>query len=112
MADDVEKKIREMTDFRKLFMSSIVSALALVVGLFWNDAIRSAIEEILPQGEGLFYKFVAAVMVTVIVVLIIYFFAHSQKVAEKRMKELKERRMIFKEKITVKKPGRKKGLFF
>ncbi len=108
MADKVEDKIKEMTDFRKIFLSSIVSALALVVGLFWNDAIKSAIEEILPQGEGLFYKFVAAILVTVLVVFIIYFFAHSQKVAERRMKELKEKRL----KGINPRLQKKKGLFF
>ena len=106
---DVDKKIKEMTDFRKLFLSSIVSALALVVGLFWNDAIKDAIDDILPQGEGLFYKFVAAIFVTVLVVVIIYFFAHSQKVAEKRLSELREKREKRFRDMTKRK---KKGLFF
>jgi hypothetical protein len=99
---DVDKKIKEMTDFRKIFISSIVSALALVVGLFWNDAIKSTIEEIIPAGEGLFYKFVAAILVTILVVVIIYFFAHSQKIAEKRIRELKLKPI----------PRKKKGLIF
>ena len=92
MSDEVDEKIKKLSDMRTLAMTSIVSALALVVGLFWNDAIKSAIEQLLPQGQGLFYKFLAAVMVTVVVVIIIYIVIHSQRVAEKSIGKLKTKR--------------------
>ncbi|HLC67334.1 MAG TPA: DUF5654 family protein [archaeon] len=94
---EIDEKMRNLTNVRAVVMTSIISALALVVGLFWNDAIKSAIDEIIPQGQGLWYKFAAALMVTVIVVVIIYVVMHSQKAAEKRLREIKS--------------GRKKGLF-
>jgi len=39
-----------------------------VVGLFWNDAIKSTIEKIVPQGDTLFYKYLAAFIATVVIV--------------------------------------------
>src|SRR3989344_8474576 len=89
---EIDEKMRNLTNVRAVVMTSIISALALVVGLFWNDAIKSAIDEIIPQGQGLWYKFAAAIMVTVIVVLIIYIAMHSQKAAEKRLREIKSAR--------------------
>jgi short subunit fatty acids transporter len=91
---DVDDKLKQMSDFRTVFISSIVSALALVVGLFWNDAFKTLIEDIVPAKEGTFYKFVAAFFVTVLVVIIIYLIMHSQKVAEKRIAELKKIRAV------------------
>ena len=96
MADEIEEKVKKLSDIRALVMTSIVSALALVVGLFWNDAIKAAIEQIVPQGEGLFYKFLAAVIVTIVVVIVIYILMHSQRIAEKRLKELEAMRMKLK----------------
>lgn len=89
MADEYEEKVKKLSDVRMLFMTSIVSALALVVGLFWNEAIKAAIEQIVPAGEGLSYKFLAAIIVTIIVVIIIYILIHGQKVAKKSIGELK-----------------------
>jgi len=96
-----EDKIKKMSDIRTLVMTSIISALALVVGLFWNEAIKAAIEQIVPQGEGLFYKFLAALIVTIVVVIVIYVIIHSQRLAEKRLKELESMRL----KLKVKKQG-------
>ncbi|MBI4174976.1 MAG: hypothetical protein HY517_05005 [Candidatus Aenigmarchaeota archaeon] len=87
---EYEEKVQKLTNVRMLFMTSIVSALALVVGLFWNEAIKAAIEQIVPGGEGLGYKFLAAVIVTIIVVIIIYILIHGQRVTEKSIEELKE----------------------
>ena len=92
MADEIEDKIKKMTDIRTLVLTSIISALALVVGLFWNEAIKDAIEQIVPHGEGLFYKFLAAMIVTLVVVIIIYVIVHSQRIAEKRLGELRKSR--------------------
>lgn len=91
MANEYEEKIQKLSDIRVLVLTSIVSALAFVVGLFWNEAIKAAIEQIVPQGEGLFYKFLAAIIVTIAVVFVIYLFVHSQRVAEKGLGELRKK---------------------
>ncbi len=77
--DKLEESAKKL-DIRGLFISAIVTALAFVVGLFWNDAIRSAIEQIIPTGEKIFYKFIAAAIVTIAVVIISYLLYRSQQI--------------------------------
>ncbi len=96
MSDNVEDKIKQLSDIRYLFLYSIVSALALVVGLFWNDAIKSTIEQIVPQGDSLFYKYLAAIFVSVIVVVFVYIIMRAQRLAEKRLEEIKNKSAIKK----------------
>ncbi|MBS3050871.1 MAG: hypothetical protein J4400_01865 [Candidatus Aenigmarchaeota archaeon] len=91
---EYEEKVEKLSNVRMLFMTSIVSALALVVGLFWNEAIKAAIEQIVPAGEGLSYKFLAAITVTIAVVIIIYVLIHSQRIAEEKLKEMEYRKKL------------------
>ena len=96
---EYEEKVQKLTDIRTLVLTSIVSALALVVGLFWNDAIRAAIEQIVPAGEGLSYKFLAAIIVTIVVMIIIYILIHSQRIAQKSLEDLKNKKKKNTQKI-------------
>ncbi|MBI4019311.1 MAG: hypothetical protein HY364_03570 [Candidatus Aenigmarchaeota archaeon] len=59
-------------DFRGLMITSVITALGITVGLFWQDAISQTINQLLPQEEGLFYKYVAAVAVTILLGVIAY----------------------------------------
>ncbi len=48
----------------------ILTALGLVVGLAWNEAIVAFIDKVLPLGkDGLGAKFLYAVVITIIVVI-------------------------------------------
>lgn len=82
---NIDVKFQDLMSFRRLIITSIVSAMALVVGLFWNDAIKSTIDQIVPKGDNLFYKYLAAIIVSVIVVTLIYVVMHAQKMAEKKL---------------------------
>ncbi len=75
-------------DFRGMMLTSIVTALSFVVGLFWRDAISDTINQIVPGGEGLFYKYLTAIIVTVIVVVIAYVLIKSQDIGQKIRKDL------------------------
>ena len=86
LEDDIKKM-----DFKNIMLTAIVTAMAFVVGLFWRDAITAAIEQIVPSGEGLFYKFAAAIIVTVVVVIAVYILMRGQKLAEKRIAALSGR---------------------
>lgn len=58
-------------ELREKTLGYIVTALGLVAGLAWNEAIKSFIEYALPIGSGtLLLKFVYAVAVTVAVVIV------------------------------------------
>lgn len=62
-----------VTKFRKEFRTRtigfIATALGLVVGLAWNDAVKTLIETLFPLEEGtIIAKFLYAVGLTVVVV--------------------------------------------
>jgi len=81
MTENAEEKTRQLMNFRALLLTSITSALALVVGLFWNDAIKSAIEQFVPQGQDIAAKFASAIIVTIIVVIVVYLLFRAQRIA-------------------------------
>lgn len=62
---DLKKEIQEKT------IGYILAAFGLVAGLAWNEAIKSLIDQVFPgHGNGILIKFVYAVIVTVVVVII------------------------------------------
>jgi Na+/H+-dicarboxylate symporter len=81
----VEEESRHLMGFRALLLTSITSALAFVVGLFWNDAIKSAIEQLVPKGHDIAAKFISAIMVTMIVVITVYLLFRAQRLAEENL---------------------------
>lgn len=83
-----EEKAKQMMDFRMLVLTSIITALSFVVGLFWRDAIAATIEEIIPEGEGLLYKYYAAIIVTIIVVIFVFVLIRANRLAEKHLEDI------------------------
>ena len=67
-------------DVKGVMITSIMTALAFVVGLFWRDAIAETINQLVPEGEGLIYKYVAALIATVVVVIIGYILIKAQEI--------------------------------
>jgi hypothetical protein len=59
--------------FRDSFVTFIASALGLVAGLTWNEAIKTTIDTLFPTTGNLIYKFVVAVVVTAVAIVITYF---------------------------------------
>lgn len=63
--EEVSSKVREQT------AGYITTALGIVAGLAWNDAIKSLIEFIFPLSKDtLMARFIYAALITVVVVLI------------------------------------------
>jgi hypothetical protein len=60
-------------NFRNVVATAVISSFGFVIALFWRDAISETIKKLIPEGEGLFYNYVAAVIVTIIAVIVIYF---------------------------------------
>jgi uncharacterized membrane protein (DUF106 family) len=77
-------------DMKGLMFGAIMTALAFVAGLFWNDAIRTAIETIIPPSDKLSAKFMAAVIVTILVIIIGYILIKTQKIGEKYGKNIEQ----------------------
>lgn len=67
----IEDKAAKL-DIRGVMVSLIISAFGFVAALFWRDAIKAFIDEFVPQGEGMLYQLFAAIIVTIIAVIIIY----------------------------------------
>src|SRR3989338_768629 len=80
MTTEVEEKIKKMADFRTLLVTSVITAMGFVVGLFWNDALKETIVQIVPQGDALYYKYIGAVIVTVVVAVASYLLYRSQRI--------------------------------
>ena len=92
--EDFEASAKTL-DIRGLFISAIVTALAFVVGLFWNDAIKSTIELVIPSGGGkLYYKYIAAIVVTVSVSIVAYLLYRSQAIKTRDVVRLVEKERL------------------
>ena len=72
----------EKQDMKLLFMTAIVTSLVFVVGLFWNEAMKAAIESIFPSRDTVSFKFMAALFVTVIVSFVLFLLYRSMRFAE------------------------------
>jgi len=72
----IKKKIREeingvRNEVKKRTVGYIATALGLVAGLAWNDAIKSLIEYYFPlSGQSVWAKVIYAALLTIIIVLI------------------------------------------
>ena len=98
MSDVVEaaKKL----NVKGIIISSIITSLGLIIALFWNDAIRSAIETIIKPGDKLSMKFYAAIIVTIISAFVIYIIYKLDEVSRKHKKKIemiiKKRKALIK----------------
>ena len=58
----------------------ILAAFGLVAGLAWNDAVKTAIDRFFPLDQGnLIIKFLYALVITVIVVIIGWILSKNDK---------------------------------
>ncbi len=56
----------------KRMVGYLSAALGLVVGLAWNDAVKSAIDFFIPNSNGtIVAKFIYAVAITLLIVLVL-----------------------------------------
>ena len=98
MSDVIEaaKKL----DVKGIIISSIITSLGLIIALFWNDAIRSAIETIIKPGDKLSMKFYAAIIVTIISAFVIYIIYKLDELSRKHKKKIeviiKKRKALIK----------------
>jgi len=69
----ITKTRRELeSQFRTTMLTVVGGAFAFVMALFWNDAIKETINAIVPANQTLFYKYLAAAIVTLIGVLAVF----------------------------------------
>ncbi|MHB8870950.1 MAG: DUF5654 family protein [Candidatus Doudnabacteria bacterium] len=69
-----EKEKRLRKELRIQSVGYIVAALGLVAGLSWNDAIKSLIDHFFKtESSGISIKFLYAIVITVLIVLLSQF---------------------------------------
>lgn len=70
--DKIKEKGGEVGDkLREQTAGYITTALGIVAGLAWNDAIKSSIEYLFPiSKDTLFARFIYAALITVVVILL------------------------------------------
>lgn len=70
----------EQKTIRQQVIGYVTAAFGFVTGLAWNDAIKSLIDRFFPlETDGLIAKFIYAVVVTVIVVLVSWLLVRKKK---------------------------------
>jgi len=74
----ISSKIKKINESRKKINMEVIekttgyilAALGFVVGLAWNDAIKTLIESLFPlDKDGIFAKFIYALLVTLVIVV-------------------------------------------
>ncbi len=77
---------------KTIIQTAIVTAFTIAAALIWRDAIIEIIEQLVPPGEEVFYKIVAALIATVVAIIAIYLFVKTEEEAEYVLKKLKKLR--------------------
>ena len=80
------EELRIRREVKKHTVTYILAALSFVVGLAWNDAIKTLIEYLFPLNQNnISAKLIYAFLITLIVVLAtVYFVKSTEKEVEKK----------------------------
>lgn len=97
---NIEEKVEKM-DFEGIVIGAIITALAFVMGLFWRDAITETINTLLPEGEGLVFKYIVAILATMIIVIAAYLLIRFKKIELTKIVKEGHRTVRTKTKSTV-----------
>jgi hypothetical protein len=65
-----------------IIKTSIVTAFTIATALIWKDVIIDGIKIFVPQGDVFFYKLVAAIIATLIIIVAIYVWLRTESSAE------------------------------
>ena len=66
-------------NIKTIIITTILSAFSFLVALTWRDAIQKTLNTFLPEGEGLFYDYLTALIITLIAVTVTYTLLHLEK---------------------------------
>jgi len=78
-----------VSTFRSHLVTLLISALGLVAALRWNDVIKQTIDLVFPSSSvGLYYNYLSAIILTLIIVLIILLLSRLEGLKEKQTRKL------------------------
>lgn len=72
-----------------IIKTSIITAFTIAAALIWKDVITDFINLLVPPGEELFYKFIAAVLATIFVVVAVYIILKTESETKIFIRKLK-----------------------
>jgi hypothetical protein len=71
--------MKKILGFRTTFATFIASSLGFVTALSWSNAIRSTLDVFLSQENILIYKFLSAIIITIITILAIFLIKRNKQ---------------------------------
>src|SRR3989344_2405159 len=86
-------------NIKTFFITSIVTAMSLVVGLFWKDAISSVVDNLVPDRYDMYSNILIAVAVTIAIGIAILLLYRSQTMVKRYEGHMKNTIIKHKEKI-------------
>ena len=86
------QSIEVRREVKKQLLTYIVASLGLVAGLAWNEAIKALIEYFFPASQNtLLAKFLYALGVTLLIVIVSYYLASLIRAGEEKKAEDNEK---------------------
>ena len=84
--ESIVKNVSELNmEIKKKIAGYVTAGFGLVAGFAWNDAIRTFIEEFFPKSQNtIIAKFVYAVAITVVLVVISIYLVRILRINEKK----------------------------
>ncbi|KKQ28118.1 MAG: hypothetical protein US42_C0002G0073 [Candidatus Magasanikbacteria bacterium GW2011_GWC2_37_14] len=82
MLDNFKKETKKVgTEVKQKIGTYVLAGFGLVAGLAWNEAIKGLIERYFPlaSGGGLLAKFIYAVIITIVIVVVSIYILKSEK---------------------------------
>ncbi|MBU3905276.1 MAG: hypothetical protein KJ906_03965 [Nanoarchaeota archaeon] len=75
---ELEQYAEDM-EFKKVIITLVVSSFGFLLALYWRDVLRETIEIFLPPGEGLIYKYIIAIGITIFISVLVMVLLKIQK---------------------------------
>lgn len=75
-----------------IIKTSIITAFTIAAALIWKDVITDFINLLVQPGEELFYKFIAAVLATIFVVVAIYIILKTESETKFFIRKLRRKK--------------------
>lgn len=77
---------------KSIIITSLTAAFTFAAALIWRDFISALITKIVPPGEEIYYKLIAAIIATIIAIIAIYIVLKTEDEAEIIIRRIKKRK--------------------
>ncbi len=78
--------------FRSITKTVVLTSFTIVTAFIWKDVIMEFIELLVPPGEELMFKFIAACIATVLIIILLFIIFETEYEAELVIRKIKKRK--------------------